>query len=175
MARGVNKVTIIGNLGTDPEVRYMPQGGAVANFTVATSESWTDKNTNEKREETEWHKIVVYGRLAEIVGEYLHKGSKVYLEGKLKTRKWQDKDGADKYTTEIICNEMQMLDGKQDGQQQRPQQQASKQGYQQQPQQRQQQPQQRQQQRQPAPQGYPNKLGNNPNQQHQDFADDIPF
>lgn len=167
MARGVNKVTIIGNLGNDPEVRYMPQGGAVANFTVATSESWTDKNTNEKREETEWHKIVVYGRLAEIVGEYLRKGSKVYLEGKLKTRKWQDKDGADKYTTEIICNEMQMLDGV-SGQQQKP---AQQQGYQQPQQQRPQQ--QRQQQRQPAPQGYQSQMGQNPNLQP--FDDDINF
>ena len=171
MARGVNKVTIIGNLGNDPEVRYMPQGGAVVNFTVATSESWTDKNTNEKREETEWHKIVVYGRLAEIVGEYLRKGSKVYLEGKLKTRKWQDKDGADKYTTEIICNEMQMLDGA-NGQQQKSEQQQDYHQPQQQ-QQRPQQPQQRQQQVRPAPQSYQPKMGQNPNLQP--FDDNINF
>lgn len=114
MARGINKVILIGNLGNDPEVKYLPSGGAVANFTVATSESWTDKATQQKKEETEWHKIVIYQRLAEIAGEYLRKGSKVYLEGKLKTRKWQDKDGNDRYTTEIVVNEMQMLDGKQD-------------------------------------------------------------
>lgn len=123
MARGVNKVIIIGNLGTDPEVRYMPNGGAVANLTVATSESWTDKQTNEKKEKTEWHRVVIYQRLAEVAGEYLSKGSKVYLEGKLATRKWQDKDGVERYTTEIIANELQMLDGNQDGQQQARQQQ----------------------------------------------------
>jgi len=118
MARGINKVILIGNLGTDPDVRYMPQGGAVANLTVATSESWTDKATNEKKEQTEWHRVVIYQRLAEIAGEYLRKGSKVYIEGKLKTRKWQDKDGVERYTTEIIANELQMLDGRGDGQQQ---------------------------------------------------------
>lgn len=118
MARGINKVILIGNLGTDPEVRYMPQGGAVANLTVATSESWTDKATNEKKEQTEWHRVVIYQRLAEIAGEYLRKGSKVYLEGKLKTRKWTDKDGVERYTTEIVANELQMLDGRGDGQQQ---------------------------------------------------------
>ena len=118
MARGINKVILIGNLGTDPEVRYMPQGGAVANLTVATSESWTDKATNEKKEQTEWHRVVIYQRLAEIAGEYLRKGSKVYIEGKLKTRKWQDKDGVERYTTEIIANELQMLDGRGEGQQQ---------------------------------------------------------
>ena len=107
MARGINKVILIGNLGTDPEVRYMPQGGAVANLTVATSESWTDKATNEKKEQTEWHRVVIYQRLAEIAGEYLRKGSKVYIEGKLKTRKWQDKDGVERYTTEIIASDMQ--------------------------------------------------------------------
>lgn len=117
MARGINKVILIGNLGTDPEVRYMPQGGAVANLTVATSESWTDKATNEKKEQTEWHRVVIYQRLAEIAGEYLRKGSKVYIEGKLKTRKWQDKDGVERYTTEIIANELQMLDGRGDNQQ----------------------------------------------------------
>lgn len=110
MSRGINKVILIGNLGQDPELRYMPQGGAVANFTIATSESWTDKATNEKKEQTEWHRIVIYQRLAEIAGEYLRKGSKVYIEGKLKTRKWQDKDGSDRYTTEIVANELQMLD-----------------------------------------------------------------
>ena len=111
-SRGVNKVILVGNLGQDPEVRYMPQGGAVANFSVATSETWTDKNTNEKKEQTEWHRVVFYGRLAEIIGEYLRKGSKVYIEGKLKTRKWMDKDNIERYTTEVVGEEMQMLDGK---------------------------------------------------------------
>lgn len=117
MSRGVNKVIIIGNLGADPEVRYMPQGGAVANFTVATSENWTDKATNERKEQTEWHRVVIYQRLAEIAGEYLRKGSKVYIEGKLKTRRWTDKDGIERYTTEIVANELQMLDGNPAGQQ----------------------------------------------------------
>lgn len=117
MARGVNKVILIGNLGNDPEVKYLPTGGAVANFTIATSESWTDKATNEKKEQTEWHRIVIYQRLAEIAGEYLRKGSKVYLEGKLKTRKWQDQQGVERYTTEIVCNELQVLDGKADNHQ----------------------------------------------------------
>lgn len=118
MARGVNKVIIIGNLGADPEVRYMPQGGAVASITVATSESWTDKQTNEKKEQTEWHRVVIYQRLAEIAGEYLRKGSKVYIEGRLRTRKWQDQQGVERYTTEIIAGELQMLDGKPDASQQ---------------------------------------------------------
>ncbi|CAM3696268.1 single-stranded DNA-binding protein [Rheinheimera salexigens] len=154
MSRGINKVILIGNLGQDPEVRYMPQGGAVANLTVATSESWNDKATNEKKEQTEWHRVVIYNRLAEIAGEYLRKGSKIYIEGKLKTRKWQDKEGVERYTTEVVANELQMLDGRggdnqqQGGQQggyQRPQQQAGQQqqqgGYQKpsQPQQSQQQ------------------------------------
>jgi single-strand DNA-binding protein len=112
MARGVNKVILIGNLGKDPEVRYMPSGGAVANVTLATSETWKDKQSGEKQERTEWHNVVFYSRLAEIAGEYLKKGSKVYVEGRLQTRKWQDKEGRDRYTTEIIANEMQMLDGR---------------------------------------------------------------
>ncbi|MBV2128205.1 single-stranded DNA-binding protein [Arsukibacterium indicum] len=117
MSKGtVNKVIIIGNLGADPEVRYATSGAAICNMTVATSESWTDKNTNEKKEQTEWHRVVIYQRLAEIAGDYLRKGSKVYLEGKLKTRKWTDKDGIERFTTEIVANELQMLDGKQDGQ-----------------------------------------------------------
>jgi single-strand DNA-binding protein len=118
MARGINKVILIGNLGQDPEVRYLPNGGAVANLSVATSESWTDKATNEKKEKTEWHRVVIYQRLAEIAGEYLRKGSKVYIEGKLSTRKWQDKDGVERYTTEIVANDLQMMDGKQDSNQQ---------------------------------------------------------
>lgn len=112
MARGVNKVILIGNLGKDPEVRYSPNGGAIANITLATSESWKDKNTGEQVDKTEWHRIVFFRRLAEIAGEYLKKGSKVYIEGKLQTRKWQDKDGQDRYTTEVVANEMQMLDSK---------------------------------------------------------------
>lgn len=112
MARGVNKVILIGNLGQDPEVKYMPNGNAVANITVATSESWKDKNTGENIDKTEWHRVVFFRRLAEIAGEYLKKGSKVYIEGKLQTRKWQDKNGKDNWTTEIIANEMQMLDSR---------------------------------------------------------------
>lgn len=113
--RGVNKVIIVGNLGQDPDVRYMPSGGAVANITVATSESWNDKSTGEKKEQTEWHRIVLFGKLAEIAGEYLKKGSQVYIEGKLQTRKWTDKDGVDRYTTEVVVSmggTMQMLGGK---------------------------------------------------------------
>lgn len=114
-SQGINRVTLIGNLGKDPEVRYMPNGDAVASITVATSESWKDKNTGEAVEKTEWHNVVFYRKLAEIVGQYLKKGSKVYLEGSLKTSKWQDKEtGADRYKTEIVANEMQMLDGRND-------------------------------------------------------------
>ncbi|ROQ18301.1 single-stranded DNA-binding protein [Gallaecimonas pentaromativorans] len=115
-SRGINKVIIVGNLGGDPEVRYMPNGNAVANFTVATSESWKDKQTGEQKELTEWHRMVIYGRLAEIAGEYLRKGSKVYMEGRLQTRKWAGQDGQDRYTTEIIVSEMQMLDSRGSGQ-----------------------------------------------------------
>ena len=109
MARGINKVILVGNLGKDPETRYMPNGKAVTNFTVATSESWKDKQTGEQREQTEWHNIVMYERLAEVAAEYLKKGSQVYIEGRLRTRKWQDKEGRDRYTTEVIANDMQML------------------------------------------------------------------
>ena len=109
MARGVNKVILIGNLGNDPEIRYTAGGAAVANISLATAESWRDKETSEQQERTEWHRIVFFGRLAEIVGEYLKKGSQIYVEGRLQTRKWQDKEGNDKYTTEIVANEMQML------------------------------------------------------------------
>ena len=112
MARGVNKVILVGNLGKDPEVRYMPSGGAVTNVTLAPSEQWKDKQSGEKRENTEWHRIVFFGRLAEIAGEYLKKGSQIYVEGRLQTRKWQGQDGVDKYTTEIVANEMQMLGGR---------------------------------------------------------------
>ena len=113
---GVNKVIIVGNLGKDPEVRFMPNGGAVANITVATSDSWKDKQTGEQKEKTEWHRVVMFGKLAEIAGEYLKKGSKVYLEGSLQTRKWTNQQGQDQYTTEIVLQGfngvMQMLDGK---------------------------------------------------------------
>ena len=111
---GINKVIIVGNLGNDPEIRTMPNGEAVANISVATSESWTDKNTGERREVTEWHRIVLYRRLAEIAGQYLRKGSQVYVEGRLKTRKWQDNNGQDRYTTEIQGDNLQMLGGRQD-------------------------------------------------------------
>ena len=112
MSRGVNKVILVGHLGADPEVRYMPNGGAVANVTVATTESWKDKSSGEKQEKTEWHRVVFFARLAEIVGEYLKKGGQIYVEGRLQTRKWQDKSGVDRYTTEIVASEMQMLGGR---------------------------------------------------------------
>ena len=108
---GINKAIIVGNLGNDPEIRIMPNGEQVANITVATSESWTDKNTGERKEQVEWHRIVLYRRLAEIAGQYLHKGSQVYIEGRLKTRKWQDNNGQDRYTTEIQGDNLQMLGG----------------------------------------------------------------
>ena len=112
---GVNKAIIIGRLGNDPEMRYMPSGEAVANLSIATSESWTDKNTGEKREKTEWHRVVAYRRTAEIIGQYTRKGSKLYVEGKLQTRKWTDKNGQDHYTTEIIADSVQLLDSRGDG------------------------------------------------------------
>ena len=112
MSGGVNKVIVVGNVGRDPETKFLPSGGAVTNLAVATSESWKDKQTGEKKEKTEWHRVVMFNRLAEIAGEYLKKGSKVYIEGQLETRKWQDKDGNDRYTTEIKAKEMQMLDSR---------------------------------------------------------------
>jgi len=112
MARGINKVILIGNLGADPEVKYMPSGDPVTTVRLATSESWKDKSTGENVERTEWHRVVFFKRLAEIAGEYLKKGSKVYVEGRLQTRKWQGQDGQDRYTTEIVANEMQMLDSR---------------------------------------------------------------
>ena len=114
-SRGVNKVILVGNLGQDPEIRYMPNGGAVANISLATSESWRDKQTGENREVTEWHRVVLFGKLAEVAGEYLRKGSQVYIEGQLRTRKWQDQSGQDKYSTEVVVNvggTMQMLGGR---------------------------------------------------------------
>ncbi|WP_343552155.1 single-stranded DNA-binding protein [Pantoea sp.] len=154
-SRGVNKVILVGNLGQDPEIRYMPNGGAVANITLATSESWRDKTTGEQKEITEWHRVILFGKLAEVAGEYLKKGSQVYIEGKLRTRKWQDQSGQDKYTTEVIVNVggvMQMLGGKQDG------------GAGNKPQPSQ------QQQRQPGPSTPPAN-----NEPPMDFDDDIPF
>lgn len=121
-SRGVNKVIILGNLGNDPEIRSFPNGGAVANLTIATSESWRDKQTGEQREKTEWHRVAVFGKLAEIAGEYLRKGSQVYIEGALQTRKWQDQNGQDRYTTEVVVQGfngvMQMIGARQGGQQQ---------------------------------------------------------
>jgi len=115
MARGINKVILIGNLGADPETRAMPSGTTVANLRVATSESWRDKQTGEQQERTEWHRVALFGRLAEVAGEYLRKGSQVYIEGSLRTRKWQDKQGNERYSTEIIGNDLQMLGGRAGG------------------------------------------------------------
>lgn len=165
MARGVNKVILIGNVGGDPEVRYLPNGNAVANITLATSDSWKDKQTGQQQERTEWHRVVFFGRIAEVVGEYVRKGSKMYIEGRLQTREWE-KDGVKRYTTEIVVDiggQMQLLDGKPQGgeqgmaprpQQQRPPQQSNQRPAQQAPQQSAPQP--------PAP-------------DYDSFDDDIPF
>nr|UWI41126.1 MAG: Single-strand binding protein family protein [Bacteriophage sp.] len=168
MARGVNKVIIVGTLGNDPEVKYSASGSSIANLSVATSEQWKDKQTGEKKEQTEWHRVVIFGKLAEIAGEYLRKGSQVYIEGQLRTRKWTDSNGVDKYTTEIVIPQiggvMQMLGGRRDdSDQQQPRQQSGQQpqggwGTN---------PQQQQPQKQQSPQG-----GNEP---PIDFDDDIPF
>ncbi len=112
MSRGINKVILIGNVGQDPDTRFMPSGDSVTNLTVATNESWKDKQTGEQKDRTEWHKVAMFGRLAEIAAEYLRKGAQVYIEGKLRTRKWQDKNGQDRWSTEIIADEMQMLGGR---------------------------------------------------------------
>ena len=114
-SRGVNKVILIGNLGADPEVRYTPDGAPVANFNLATSESWNDRSSGEKQERTEWHRLVVWRKLAEIAGQYLKKGSKIYIEGKLQTRSWEDQSGQKRYTTEVVVNELQMLDSRGEG------------------------------------------------------------
>ncbi|PSV11996.1 single-stranded DNA-binding protein [Photobacterium leiognathi] len=179
-SRGINKVILVGNLGNDPEVRYMPNGGAVANITIATSESWRDKNTGEQREKTEWHRVALYGKLAEVAGEYLRKGSQVYIEGQLQTRKWQNKQGQDQYTTEVVVQgfngTMQMLGGRQNqgnqpmggGQQQ----QGGGWGQPQQPAAQSYAPQQQQQQQAPAQQPAPQPQYNEP---PMDFDDDIPF
>jgi single-strand DNA-binding protein len=112
MARGINKVILIGNLGNDPDIRYLPNGNPVATLSIATGESWKDKTTGKTEERTEWHRVVCFNRLAEIIGEYTKKGSKIYIEGSLRTRKWQDKQGQDRYTTEVVAQEMQLLDAK---------------------------------------------------------------
>lgn len=153
-SRGVNKVILVGNLGQDPEVRYMPNGGAVANITLATSESWRDKTTGEQKEKTEWHRVVLFGKLAEVAGEYMKKGSQVYIEGKLNTRKWTDQAGVEKYTTEVHVNvggTMQMLGGKAEGG--KPAQSGAQQSR-------------------PAQQSQPAAQNNEP---PMDFDDDIPF
>jgi single-strand DNA-binding protein len=194
-SRGINKVIIVGNLGQDPEVRFMPNGSAVANFTVATSESWVDKQTGEQKEKTEWHRVVIFGKLAEIAGQYLKKGSKVYIEGALQTRKWQNQQGVDQYTTEIVVQgfggTMEMLDSKSQGQNAGYQQPAQQQGYQQvqQPvQQNYQQPAQQNAQQQgyqqpaqnqrqaPVHNGYQQQQAQiNPSAPTVEFDDDIPF
>jgi single-strand DNA-binding protein len=165
MARGVNKVIIVGNCGQDPETRFMPSGGAVTNLSLATSESWKDKNTGDQQERTEWHRVVFFNRLAEIAGEYVKKGSKLYIEGSLRTRKWQGQDGQDRYTTEIVASEMQMLDSR--GGQQSGDYDQSQGSYQQSAPQAQQQS--APQQQQSAPQQ------SAPQQQGGPFDDDIPF
>lgn len=180
-SRGVNKVILVGNLGQDPEVRYMPNGGAVANITLATSESWRDKQTGEMKEQTEWHRVVLFGKLAEVAGEYLRKGSQVYIEGQLRTRKWTDQAGVEKYTTEVNVNvggTMQMLGGRQGGgapagggQQQ------GGWGQPQQPQQQQQQPAQNGNQFSGGAQSRPQQQApaQSSNEPPMDFDDDIPF
>ncbi|OHY92510.1 single-stranded DNA-binding protein [Vibrio rotiferianus] len=178
-SRGINKVILVGNLGNDPEIRYMPNGGAVANITIATSESWRDKATGEQREKTEWHRVALFGKLAEVAGEYLRKGSQVYVEGQLQTRKWQDQSGQDRYTTEVVVQGfngvMQMLGGRAQG--------GAPMGGGQQQQQQQGgwgQPQQPAQQQYNAPQQQPQQQApQQPQQQYNeppmDFDDDIPF
>lgn len=176
MARGINKVILVGNVGQDPEMRYMPSGGAVTNISVATSESWKDKQTGQPQERTEWHKVVFFNRLAEIAGEYVRKGSKLYIEGSLRTRKWQDQSGQDRYVTEIVASEMQMLDSRQNmapsGQQEPAYSYHQNANYQQPPQQSRRPP--------PPPQGQP--MGAHHAQQapqappaFDNFDDDIPF
>ncbi len=174
-SRGVNKVILVGNLGNDPEIRYMPNGGAVANITIATSESWRDKATGEQREKTEWHRVVLFGKLAEVAGEYLRKGSQVYIEGQLQTRKWQNQQGQDQYTTEVVVQGfngvMQMLGGRSQGGAPASGGQPQQQGGWGQPQQPAQQPYNAPKQ-QPAPQQQPQQQYNEP---PMDFDDDIPF
>ncbi|WP_250156357.1 single-stranded DNA-binding protein [Vibrio alginolyticus] len=179
MSRGsVNKVILVGNLGNDPEIRYMPNGGAVANITIATSDSWRDKATGEQREKTEWHRVVLFGKLAEVAGEYLRKGSQVYIEGQLQTRKWQDQSGQDRYSTEVVVQGfngvMQMLGGRAQGggaPMGGQQQQQGGWGQPQQPAQQQYNAPQQQQPQQQAPQQSQQQYNEPP----MDFDDDIPF
>lgn len=175
-SRGVNKVILVGNLGGDPEVRYMPNGGAVANITVATSETWRDKATGEQREKTEWHRVALFGKLAEVAGEYLRKGSQVYIEGQLQTRKWQDQSGQDRYTTEVVVQGyngvMQMLGGRSGSP--APQEQQGGWGQPQQPAAQYNRPQQAPQQSAPQ-QSAPQQSAPQYNEPPMDFDDDIPF
>lgn len=194
MARGINKVILIGNLGQDPEVRYAPSGTAVANLNVATTDNWMDRQSGQRQERTEWHRIVLFNKTAEIAQQYLAKGSKVYIEGRLQTRKWQDQNGQDRYSTEVVCNDMQMLDSRgggggmaqqgggypqQGGWGGQPQQPAPQQGYPpQQPAPQQQPPQQAPQQppQQPPQQGQPGGGFGAPDPGNfDDFDDEIPF
>ncbi|ALR92552.1 single-stranded DNA-binding protein [Vibrio alginolyticus] len=177
-SRGINKVILVGNLGNDPEIRYMPNGGAVANITIATSDSWRDKATGEQREKTEWHRVVLFGKLAEVAGEYLRKGSQVYIEGQLQTRKWQDQSGQDRYSTEVVVQGfngvMQMLGGRAQGggaPMGGQQQQQGGWGQPQQPAQQQYNAPQQQQPQQQAPQQSQQQYNEPP----MDFDDDIPF
>lgn len=174
-ARGINKVILVGNIGNEPEMRYMPNGNAVATVSLATSDAWKDKNTGEPQERTEWHRVVFFGKLAEIVGQYVHKGSKLYVEGRLQTRKWADQQGIDRYTTEIVVDmggTMQLLDSRQGGDtgnyynQNQPQQQ-TQQPYQQ--------PAPTQQPTQQQPQNRPQQAPQQPAPNFDDFDDDIPF
>jgi single-strand DNA-binding protein len=170
MARGINKVILIGNVGADPEVRFMPNGDAVCNITLATSDQWKDKQTGQPQEKTEWHRIVFFGRIAEVIGEYVRKGSKLYIEGRLQTREWE-KEGVKRYTTEIVVDvrgQMQLLDGAPQGQQQSPQQQAPQQQRPQQQRPQQQRPQQQSYNQQPT-------QHNAPPPSYDNFDDDIPF
>ncbi len=175
-SRGINKVILVGNLGNDPEIRYMPNGGAVANITIATSETWRDKATGEQREKTEWHRVVLFGKLAEVAGEYLRKGSQVYVEGQLQTRKWQNQQGQDQYTTEVVVQGfngvMQMLGGRSQGGAPASGGQPQQQGGWGQPQQPAQQPYNNAPKQQQAPQQQPQQQYNEP---PMDFDDDIPF
>jgi len=164
MAKGINKVILVGNLGNDPEVKYMPSGGAVTNFSLATADSWKDKNTGERVDKTEWHRVVFFNRLAEIAGEYLKKGSQVYIEGALRTRKWQDQNGQERYTTEIVGAEMQMLGSRTGGSS----------SFDQAPTQQRSQPAQQQQNR-PAPSRQAPQSAPPAPQNFDDFDDDIPF
>ncbi len=161
MAKGINKVILVGNLGTDPEVKYMPSGGAVTNFSLATTDSWKDKSSGERVDKTEWHRVVFFNRLAEIAGEYLKKGSQVYIEGSLRTRKWQDQSGQDRYTTEIVGSEMQMLGSRSGGNSDFDQSQSRPAPQQSRPQQS-------------APQNQ-SRQAPPPAQNFDDFDDDIPF